>query len=78
MRTPYPLLLLWPPFSNEMAPDLVNGGNGKTLGTKLAPLLMKKLPGNQIEHKLFGFFPNQLHRHFVEAMTFIIENYLVS
>ena len=54
MRTPYPLLLLWP-FSNEMAPDLVNGVNGRTLVTKFAPLLMEKLPGNQIEHKLFGF-----------------------
>ena len=44
----------------------------------LAPPLMEELPGNQIEHKLFGFFANQLHRHFVEAMTFIIEYYLVS
>src|SRR5690348_9905489 len=35
MRTPY-LLLLWPPFSNEMAPDLVNGVNGRALVTKLA------------------------------------------
>jgi len=28
-------------------------------------LLTEKLPGDQIEHKLFGFFANQLHRHFV-------------
>jgi hypothetical protein len=49
-------LLLWPPFSNEMAPDLVNGVNGRALVTKVAPLLMEKLPGNQIEYKLFGFF----------------------
>jgi hypothetical protein len=48
-----------------MAPDLVNGVNGRALVTKVAPLLMEKLPGNQIEHKLFGFFANQLHRHFV-------------
>jgi hypothetical protein len=58
-----PLLLLWPPFSNEMTPDLVNGVSGRALVTKLAPLLMEKPPGNQIEHKLFGFFANQLHRH---------------
>ena len=42
LRTPYPLLVLWPPFSNEMAPDLVNGVNGRALVTKLAPLLMEK------------------------------------
>jgi hypothetical protein len=58
MRTPDPLLLLWLPFSNEMAADLVNGANGRALVTKLALLLMEKLPGNQIEHKLFGFFAN--------------------
>ena len=58
LRTPYPLLVIWPPFSNEMAPDLVNGVNGRALVTKLAPLLMEKLPGNQIEHKLFSFFAN--------------------
>jgi hypothetical protein len=45
-----------------IAHDPVNGG---TLVTKFAPLLMEKLPGNQIEYKLFGFFTNQLHRHFV-------------
>jgi hypothetical protein len=48
-----------------MAPDLANGANGRALVTKLAPLLMEKLPGNQIEHELFGVFANQLHRHFV-------------
>jgi hypothetical protein len=46
-----------------MTPDLVNGVSGRALVTKLAPLLMEKPPGNQIEHKLFGFFANQLHRH---------------
>ena len=58
MRMPYRLLLLWPPFLNEMAPDLVNGVNGRALGAKLVPLLMEKLSGNQIEHKLFSFFAN--------------------
>jgi hypothetical protein len=36
-----------------------------TLVTRLAPLLMEKFTGNQIEHKLFGFLANQLHRNFV-------------
>ena len=48
-------------FEPRIRPQCVNG---RALVTKLAPLLMEKPPGNQIEHKLFGFFANQLHRHF--------------
>jgi hypothetical protein len=61
-----------------IAPDPVNGGDSRhRRGGRIYPLpaqefgypglfvLMGKIPGNQIEHKLFGFLSSQLHRHFV-------------
>ena len=72
MRTPPPCYSGYR-FSHQMVSDgiwmsevvsrLIPTKAG-TLVTRLALLLMEKLTGNQIEHKLFGFLANQLHRHF--------------
>jgi hypothetical protein len=68
-----PLLLGLPFFPTEMVSDgiwmseVVSRLIPTTAGplvTRLAPLVMEKLTGNQIEHKLFGFLANQLHRNF--------------
>jgi hypothetical protein len=61
-----------------IAPDPVNGGDSRHPARRThlpaarpgiwlpeTLVLMGKLPGNQIEHKLFGFLSSQLHRHFV-------------
>ena len=45
-----------------IALDPDNGGDPRH---QAGSLVMEKLTGNQIEHKLFGFLANQLHRNFV-------------
>ncbi len=39
-------------------------------------LLTRELPGNQIEHKLFGCLTNQLLGHFVKFLMSSVEYYL--
>ena len=37
---------------------------------------MRELPGNQIEHKLFGCFTNHLLCYFINLMMYSVKYYL--